>query len=254
MICGWLRIPPWFDISQRQINLWTLVCQPPPIAPAAPAGGPPAADSAPADRPPGPSPGIEPPEIWALEEDAAGAIWVAIGRDALYRISPARDTVDAFVGIRFQPPAPERPMSDLFTALSIAPDGGVWLGYQHGVVSRMDPDTERFAHYHLGRSRPGAPAPAWVEAIHVTDAGIAWAATRDGLWRVDPQRGDVRRFAQAEGLPTVLIASILQAPEGALWLGTQRGLVRFEPTSGVVNQFGVADGIRVGAFQAGAAW
>lgn len=252
----------WIGTSERELyrfqpdsGLFTLFPLPPAIPPAGPPGGRgPAGEGAPPNAPDARPVGIQPPEIYQMAEDARGALWLAIGRDALYRIDAAREKVSSYVGVRLQPASSERPMSDLLTALTIAPDNSVWMGYQHGVVSHLDPATGRFTHYLLTAPTPIAPSPAWVKDIQVGAGGIVWAATLDGLYRVEPATKEVRRFAQAEGLPSVLVLSLLDESGGVLWLGTERGLVRFDPATEETIVFGPDDGVAVGAFESGAAW
>ncbi len=175
------------------------------------------------------------------------------------RIEADRTTIRVYPGIRGARPSAEQPGSDLMTALAVAPDGSLWIGFQHGSVSRLDVATDTFQHFNFSPSTPGAPSPAWVNQMVVDAGGIVWLATQDGLYRLDPALAldasiAVTRYGTAEGLPSAQLSSILQTADGALWLGTQRGLVRFDPTTEETIVFGPEDGIGVGAFEPGAAW
>lgn len=72
--------------------------------------------------------------------------------------------------------------------------------------------------------------------------GYLWAGTDNGLYRLQPQNGDIRHYTTREGLPHQIVYSIL--PDGpALWLGTHNGLCRFDPRSGETKNYYVEDGL-----------
>lgn len=69
-----------------------------------------------------------------------------------------------------------------------------------------------------------------------------WVGTDNGLYRLQPQSGDIRHYTTREGLPHQIVYSIL--PDGpVLWLGTHNGLCRFDPRSGETKNYYVEDGL-----------
>ncbi|MGB5048932.1 MAG: ATP-binding protein, partial [Caldilineaceae bacterium] len=218
-----------------------------------------AAGGGPPDGPPGannlPLPiSFQPGMITALTEDQAGRLWLAINQQGLVGMEADRTTVHVYPGVRARQFTPEQPGSDLMSALAVAPDGGLWIGFRNGAVSRRDPESGLFRHFNFSPGTPGAPSPAWVEQMFIDAAGIVWMATQDGLYRLDPTSEAVTRYGVAAGLPAARLFSIQQSADGALWLGSQKGLARFDPATGGLVTFGPSDGVDIGAFSPGAAW
>jgi signal transduction histidine kinase/ligand-binding sensor domain-containing protein len=54
-----------------------------------------------------------------------------------------------------------------------------------------------------------------------------WIASTQGVWKRSPD-GKLRRFSMADGLPAVLVRSILPDRDGGIWAGTEAGLARLE--------------------------
>lgn len=106
--------------------------------------------------------------------------------------------------------------SDRVTALAIDDEGALWIGTEgSGLAVRRG---ERFERVPLGESR----GPSVTRLVRATGGGV-WAATNRGLFRV---RGTsvVRRYREADGLPTDVVMSVAAGPGGEIWVGTHRGL------------------------------
>jgi len=72
--------------------------------------------------------------------------------------------------------------------------------------------------------------------------GYLWVASTSGLYRLDPQNGQCRRFSTKDGLPHNILYSILT--DGPyLWLGTHNGLCRFDARTGESKNYYTEDGL-----------
>lgn len=191
-----------------------------------------------------------PPHVTAIAEDARGDVWIAMALVGLHRFDRQRETFDTFLtdGKRG---SPQTLASDRVSALHVGRQGGLWIGYRDGYLSRFDPETATFTHYGRDSSTFG-----WVHAIHEDETGQLWLATHSGLVRFDPSRPwteAIRRYTDKDGLPAAYVLSLLAEGSGGLWLGTPRGLARFEPASEAVVAFDTADGLGGDVFNSGAA-
>jgi ligand-binding sensor domain-containing protein len=103
--------------------------------------------------------------------------------------------------------------------------GGIWCG--RGVLSRFDPDTERFTRYPL----PSQGSPfSDVMGIGEDPHGNIWVTTSAGcpLSRLDPKTTTFQCYeAGVRGGSALHIDAA-----GVLWLGTNEGLVRLDPGTG----------------------
>lgn len=104
-------------------------------------------------------------------------------------------------------------------ALTVAPDGTVWIGlfdgglYSHkaGVFLRHD---------------EGWDARTWtIQALHADAEGVVWIGTAgEGLIRYDGTR--FTRYTKAHGLADEAIAGMLEDGNGNLWISSLRGVFR----------------------------
>lgn len=70
-----------------------------------------------------------------------------------------------------------------------------------------------------------------------------WAATTDGLLRVDTALKKADLFTMQDGLPDNNIYACLPDEQGNLWLSTNNGLCRFTPATKKARAYGLADGL-----------
>lgn len=149
-----------------------------------------------------------------------GSLWVGTG-GGLAR----------FDGVRFTTyetsEVPEVPSQPIF-GLMEDKEGTLWIGHSKGA-----------ALYRGGRFEVAFPAEITsgrrVWAFVQDEAKVVWAATENGLVRWD--KGAIRVYKMADGLPTNRLRSLAFDSEGTLWIGTTGGgLVSF-----VEGEFAVMD-------------
>jgi len=196
-----------------------------------------------------------PMEVVALAVDHNDALWIAVIRDGLYKLDPYREKFQAYGPTR-NPiagpvparPDPSEPLASEITALYLDHTGQLWLGYQQGLISRLDPQTGIFTHF------PPQPGLGLIEAIHQDQAGLMWLATQTGLVSFDPATEKITRYTDKHGLPTSYVDGILEDQAGNLWLSTQKGLSKFDPQHVNFRNFDVSDGLQGNEFSGRAAW
>jgi signal transduction histidine kinase/ligand-binding sensor domain-containing protein len=125
-------------------------------------------------------------------------------------------------------------------------DGGLWVG-QFGGVSRLDPVTERFAHYRPGREDAASLAHS-VSAVHRDRSGTLWFGTWGGiLSRLDEKTNTFVNYTSKLGdrrrLQGGSIGAIHEDRNGALWLAVGTGLYRFDSRDETFTRYTEADGL-----------
>ena len=133
--------------------------------------------------------------------------------------------------------------SNLVTCLAQYADGSILVGTSTGL-------------YRISQGKAIAVAgldKSYVLSLAVDSRGYAWAGTKVGLYAV--HSGGVTQVPSNDGLPNVLVNSLIEDRDGHIWLGTSRGIVRLSLTElhAVVNGsqsrlsaviLGKADGMR----------
>jgi signal transduction histidine kinase/ligand-binding sensor domain-containing protein len=180
--------------------------------------------------------GLAGTQIWDLEIDRRGYLWVAttwgLGRYDGERFT----TFSVTEGL----PSPN--------VRSILEDhaGRLWIGTNHGVAVYDGRRIETLSD--LGGLEPSA---VWASALD--RRGRLWFGTEFGLIENDGRR--MRAFRRADGLPDDYVYSLLAARDGALWIGSRgAGVARCEPTAagelGPCRTFGTAEGLHSGEVRA----
>lgn len=171
-----------------------------------------------------------PADIWALAQGRDGWLWLGTG-NGLYRFDGVRFE-------RFDPPAGERFRSNNITALTMLPDGSLWIGFYYGGASILRDGNVRS--YPPDRAFP----IGMVLTFGQTPDGTIWAATEGGLARFD---GREWRIAGSDWAYTSPRADwLVVAHDGTLWVATgdtlkylRKGATRFEDTGLKVAKYAV---------------
>jgi ligand-binding sensor domain-containing protein/signal transduction histidine kinase len=82
-----------------------------------------------------------------------------------------------------------------------------------------------------------------IRDIAVTDDGVMWLASYDGLHRIE--NGKERLLTMEEGLPSNFIRRILKRRDGSLWLATRSGGVVKMIGDRVAKVYDITDGLNV---------
>jgi len=98
-------------------------------------------------------------------------------------------------------------------------------------VTCFSTDLSRFS-YLEGNPATGLPGTI-VRRLLVTRAAV-WAATDQGVLRLDRNSGTVRQFDTHDGLPSLDVRALAPAPDG-VWIGTGRGLAVVPDADGAVR-------------------
>ena len=158
-------------------------------------------------------------DISDLILDRHGDPWIA-GADGVERLDRQ---ADRFVRVDGSPGEPVH-------ALEFSGDGSLWL-HRLGALERYDlRDGAMTLSLRLG-SAQGWPA-MHISDLHVAADGGLWVASQRGLWRIDNEGRDVRRFSERDGLPSAeLIGAFAAGRDGEVYVNTRAGLVAFNPAA-----------------------
>lgn len=116
-------------------------------------------------------------------------------------------------------------------------DGVLWIGTLNGGLNRFDPASGRFTRYQPNPDDPTDPRALpdrWVRTALTDLDGRVWAATGNGLARLDGDRFTVYRHDPADphSLSHNVLRSLHVDARNRLWIGTEGGgLNRLDPGS-----------------------
>jgi len=101
-----------------------------------------------------------------------------------------------------------------------------------------------------------------INALHEDSRGLLWIGTRNGLFVYDRELQYLRYFDDSDGLPSILIQSILEDANGGIWTATNSGIAYISstreqesevPYSFKIISYNRSDGLQEGQFNYNAA-
>lgn len=183
--------------------------------------------------------GWEEQRIRTLAPALAGGLWVGLER-GLRRVDASG---------RSDPPlarADGQPFAELVWSVAEHPRGGLWVGTPMGLWwqppegggLREWPPTQE-----AGPGGARAAERSGVLMLRVGPRGGLWMLARDGLYRMEVQRGGGRfeRLVDADQVPQGLGEQLVVDRDGVAWTGR----VRYDRRNGHLQVLGPADGIDV---------
>lgn len=184
----------------------------------------------------GPAQGLVRPSWVDAHEDREGGLWFASNSSGLWYLPP-RWRQFSVLARRLDDP------TSLANAQvrGIAPsrDGTVWLVGSGGVLDRLDSESGAVEHV-VKDVGDGFILHAALEDRR----GNVWVTFVEGLARVDPRTGEVRRWlsGQHQGALPGDTSRLLQAADGSIWMAGEGGVQARDEDGRVLARFAAGDG------------
>ena len=186
-------------------------------------------------------------QVFAMEEDREGNLWVAASR-GLFRFRSQGGKLEDWKFFKIY--EGEDFFPNVFD-VHIDEEGGIWL-LTHIEFGRFDPETGQFdGHNYLGISGGQKEIGSNFPCIFQQKKGLFWLGTKQGLLRFDAGTSQFSFFTNNPNNPNSLshpLVRCIQAdpaePERVLWIGTGGGgLNRFDTETGRFTYFKKKDGL-----------
>lgn len=167
--------------------------------------------------------------IYNLAEDSQGNIWISTYSNGLYLKRPGENSLTVFTSRASEPAS--LPSNKVYSVQEDR-NHNIWVLTQNGPCIYR-PATNDFDRRYLGIDR----IPGVVYRMADDEAGRYWLTSNHGLYCIEGEKGSMRNFTTADGLPTNQFNynSSLQSPDGKIYFGSVEGLVAFNPLRYTVN-------------------
>lgn len=174
-------------------------------------------------------------QIWSGFESVAlegNTLWIASGFGGLceYNLKTGSSTFHFLSEVE-----------TAFHEVLVAPDG-IWVGLGAG-IARFDPATQQIERFEsdplLNVSR--------VRGLFLGNQNVIWAATGNGLFKIDPSR-ETSQFYNIKqgmsGLRTNYLLDVIETASGKIWCtSSQGGLIEFDPEREEYQHFTQRNGL-----------
>lgn len=189
-----------------------------------------------------------------IAEDSKGTIWLA-SAGGVYRLMEREDELDyhpIYEGARTDTEYLNPTGSPDITAMYFDAQDRLWLGTPDRGIALYDPLQKTVHWIKYGENNQNTISSNRILCI-VPDpnpaASYLWVGTEGGgLNRLSMDDFTSRRFYMTDGLPNMVVYSILPDDAGHLWMSTNYGLSRFKPSTMTFRNFTMSDGIHSNEF------
>jgi signal transduction histidine kinase/ligand-binding sensor domain-containing protein len=182
--------------------------------------------------------GIPDNSIFSIADDSLGNLWLGSFRHGLiyYQIKEKKFTVYT--------PKKFNMLNDDVSVVKIDSKGRVYMVPGSGSdIYIFNPVENRFVTHSVLTDSVHRGAMNVFDILIESDTCI-WAATRQGLYRFNPENGYHRWYFMENGSSNTAIKGLTLDKTGVLWLTTNSGISRFDYQTNNVKIFSVSDGLQ----------
>ena len=196
----------------------------------------------------GGSNGLSNAMVNSLYEDTHnGELWIGT-MDGLDRLQIASGKLRHYLN---DPHDPGTLSGNRVRVIVAAHDGSLWVG-THSGLNHLQPAPDGGVRIHRYPVGTDADHPSTIYGILEDPHRRLWLSGNDGLLRLDPANGVVRRFAPGDGLQHLEFngGAYLQLADGRLAFGGIRGLNLFDPAAIINSTYAppvVLTSVRIGS-------
>lgn len=165
--------------------------------------------------------------IYSICEDAQKQIWLGTyGGLVRVRIDESEEIPD--LTFKRYTSIDSGLSSNAVRSITVAPEGGIWVGTWNGGLHHFDPQLESFQQIRHDPENPNSLSSDFVASVQVDRTGTLWVGTFDkGVNRFDADQHTFLRFEHEAGNPNHLssnfVSAIFEDRSGLLWVGTYGG-------------------------------
>jgi len=222
-------------------------------------------------------------DVLALVEDRAGALWIGTSGQGLYRRDAVTGRMTVFRHAEQDPTSLSNdsvirlfidragnlwvgtldglnrldPVTQRFTVYRHRESGAatayegivedargiLWLGTYGSGVLRFEPSTGRFTSVRNARSPDRLLSDDRLNSVQLDHTGAVWAATQNGLDRVDTVTGAITHYSERDGLASNAVSCVVEDVHGEIWMGTSEGISRLDARRRTFRNYTQADGL-----------
>lgn len=178
--------------------------------------------------------GLPSTSVYAIAQDASGAIWVGT-KGGLARFDGVH-----FEVFRHSERDPDSLHANGIASLMVDSDGHLWAAGLNAALNRYDAVTGKFTHWTHDRADPASLSSDRVWGMVQTSDGVVWVGTSAGLDRMHADGLGFDHIMNADGKSFGAVISLYVDAQDQLWIGTDRAVFRRD-RSGRVYQVKAAD-------------
>ncbi|GAA4801576.1 two-component regulator propeller domain-containing protein [Olivibacter ginsenosidimutans] len=139
----------------------------------------------------------------------------------------------------------EFPEYIFYTCLFEDSEGTIWVGTWRDGLYFYNPSTKKRGVYYYDQQNIHSLPSNRITHIMETSDHQLWAATEEGIGRLDRKNNRFERLNFQHAIPGqgVLVLAFLEDDRHNVWISTSRGLILYNLTTGYTRKFTIANGL-----------
>ncbi|GAB3221637.1 sensor histidine kinase [Spirosoma arcticum] len=177
--------------------------------------------------------------VTGLYEDRRGVLWVVTVEGVLHAFDRRSGQ---FTHYPLDPTRKLHLYRMLKTGIAEDAEGNLWVGTFKAGLYKVSKDRTLITHFMHNSADPGSIINNSIISLVVDRSGILWAATHEGVIKLDPNRKPFRLYRHnpviAHSLSQNNITALCEDHQNVLWVGTiQSGLNMLNKATGQFTQY-----------------
>ncbi|WP_083816436.1 ligand-binding sensor domain-containing protein [Treponema brennaborense] len=128
--------------------------------------------------------------------------------------------------------------------------GTLWVGTNAG-LNRYTAEKDTFQQYVYDAKNTSGIGGLQIISFYESQDGTLWFSSNDsGVTAMNPETETFATYAHASGLPSNIVAGMVEISPDMFWIATGNGLVLFDRTTGSMQVYTTADGLPSNQFSA----
>ena len=184
--------------------------------------------------------GLNITRVTSSEIKSKHTVWLAT-QQALLKYNCREKTYEPFIAT-----GPEGEAQALYILCMLEDYAGkLWLGTFFGELYVFDVHTEQFERIQLNDDLVSFTK---IFSICETQPGEIWLGTNRGLYNLNTETLEIKRFLSSDGLPNNVVYSVIGDAQGNIWCSTNKGISCYKRKSGTFLNYTQKDGLQSNEF------
>ncbi len=178
--------------------------------------------------------------VWSISQQKNNKLWIGTLGNGLYEFDTKRKT---FTHLKDLYPELNTVMNDYILSLFVDSHKNLWIGTSNGIYVWLNNEKKYIRYLFDSINDSGVGKNAILSIYESTDGQIWIGSNGGGIFKINPNNGDITNLTINDGLAQEQVYDILEIDEDNMWLATHGGLCKYELETGRFQNYDTRDGL-----------
>ncbi|MBR8534878.1 response regulator [Carboxylicivirga sediminis] len=178
--------------------------------------------------------------VWSITQQKKDKLWIGTLGNGLYEFDINQKT---FIHLKDVYPELNEVMNDYILSLFVDSQKNLWIGTSNGIYVWLN-NEKKYIRYLFDRINDSGVGKNAILSIKETSDGQIWIGSNGGgIFKIDPDNGDIANLTINDGLAQEQVYDILEVDSQNIWFATHGGLTKYEIETGRFQNYDTRDGL-----------